>query len=180
MAPEGGVVDTDNGQQAMLYGVIVNHYAPFEGAIVNRDAPFEGVTDRQQQSRRNRYQPFEDTDQWRGSLEDATDDLVRQIVRSNSYLQAQDGLARLEEIDGASSFSVVLTGRSPVTGQEERVTVVTRALSDGHVLYALCIVPGRGHDSMGRTFERMLRTLSVNDDAAHRGTQTGSTSDPRR
>ena len=31
MAPDGGVVDTANGQQAMLYGVIVNHYAPFEG-----------------------------------------------------------------------------------------------------------------------------------------------------
>jgi beta-barrel assembly-enhancing protease len=180
MAPEGGVVDTDDGQQAMLYGVIVNHYAPFEGVIVNRDAPFEGVTDRQQQSRQNRYAPFEDTNQWRGSLEDATDDLVRQIVRSNPYLRAQDGLARLEEIDGASSFAVVLTGRSPVTGQEERVTVVTRALSDGHVLYALCIVPGRGHESMARTFAYMLGTLSVNDGAAHRGTHTGSTSDLRR
>ena len=31
MAPDGGVVDTGNGQQAMLYGVIVNHYTPFEG-----------------------------------------------------------------------------------------------------------------------------------------------------
>src|SRR6185503_15063908 len=31
IAPEGGVVDTGNGQQAMLYGVIVNHYSPFEG-----------------------------------------------------------------------------------------------------------------------------------------------------
>jgi Zn-dependent protease with chaperone function len=179
MAPEGGVVDTDNGQQSMLYGVIVNHYAPFEGVIANGDAPFAGVTDRQQRSQQSRYAPFEDADQKRGSLEDATDDLVRQIVRSNSYLRAQDGPAQLEEIDGASSFTVVLTGHSPVTGQEERVTVVTRALSDGHVLYALCIVPGRGHDSMARTFAHMLRTLSVNDGAVHRGTQTGS-SDLRR
>ena len=30
MAPDGGVVDTGGGQQAMLYGVIVNHYEPFE------------------------------------------------------------------------------------------------------------------------------------------------------
>ena len=30
LAPDGGVVETRNGQQAMLYGVIVNHYAPFE------------------------------------------------------------------------------------------------------------------------------------------------------
>jgi beta-barrel assembly-enhancing protease len=168
MAPEGGVVDTGNGQQAMLYGVIVNHYAPFEG-----------YTDRQQESRQRNYAPFEDTDRWRGSLEDATDDLVRQLIRSNAYLRAQDGQARKEQIDGASSFSVVLSGRSPVTGQDERVTVVTRGLSDGHVLYALCIVPGSGYDSMKGTFARMLRTLNVDDDAAHRGTQTSSRSDSR-
>jgi Peptidase family M48 len=168
-APDGGVVDTGNGQQAMLYGVIVNHYAPFEGD-----------TDRQQQSLQRNYAPFEDTDRWRGSLEDATDDLVRQIVRSNSYLRAQDGQARREQIDGASSFSVVLSGRSPVTGQEERVTVVTRGLSDGDVIYALSIVPGSGYDSMTRTFAQMLRTLNVNDDAVHRGTATSSTSGWRR
>ena len=80
IAPDGGVVETGNGQQAMLYGVIVNHYAPFEG-----------YTDRQQGSRQRNYAPFEDADQWRGSLEDATDDLVRQIIRSNSYLRAEDG-----------------------------------------------------------------------------------------
>jgi Zn-dependent protease with chaperone function len=169
MAPDGGVVDTGNGQQAMLYGVIVNHYAPFEGD-----------TQRQQESRQRNYAPFEDTDQWRGSLADATDDLVRQIIRSNSYLQAQDGQARREQIDGAPSFSVALSGRSPVTGQEERVTVVTRGLADGHVIYALCIVPGRGYDSMGQTFTHMLQTLRVNDDAIHRGTQTGSLSSLRR
>ena len=169
MAPDGGVVDMGNGQQAMLYGVIVNHYAPFEGE-----------TERQQESRQRSYAPFEDTDQWRGSLEDATDDLVRQIIRSNSYLRAQDGQARREQIDGAPSFSVVLSGRSPVTGQDERVTVVTRGLTDGHVIYALCIVPGKGYDSMARTFTQMLRTLTVNDDATHRGTQTSSQLDRRQ
>jgi hypothetical protein len=169
MAPDGGVVDTGNGQQAMLYGVIVNHYAPFDGD-----------SERQQESRQRSYAPFEDTDEWRGSLEDATDDLVRQIIRTNSYLRAQDGQARREQIDGAPSFSVELSGRSPVTGQDERVTVVTRGLADGHVIYALCIVPGRGNDSMTRTFTQMLRTLTVNGDALHRGTQTGWMSDPRR
>ncbi|HVQ31600.1 MAG TPA: M48 family metalloprotease, partial [Vicinamibacteria bacterium] len=156
LAPDGGVVETANGQQAMLYGVIVSHYAPFEGE-----------TTRQLESRQHNYAPFEDTDQWRGSLEDATDDLVRQIIRSNTYLRAQDGQARREQIDGAPSFSVVLSGRSPVTGQEERVTVVTRGLSDGHVIYALCIGPGSGYDSLARTFAQMLRTLDVNEN--HRG-----------
>jgi hypothetical protein len=165
MAPEGGIVETSNGQPAILYGVIVNHYTPFTGE-----------TQRQQESRQRSYAPFQDTDQWRGSLEDATDDLVRQIIRSNPYLQAQDGQARREQIDGAPSYSVALSGRSPMTGQEERVTVVTRGLTDGDVIYALCIGPGRGYDSMTRTFTQMLRTLNVDDHAIHGGTQTGSTS----
>jgi hypothetical protein len=167
MAPDGGVVDTGNGQQAMLYGVMVSHYAPFEGD-----------TERQLESRQRSYAPFEDTDQWRGSLEDATDDLVRQIIRSNSYLRAQDGQARREQIDGASSFSVALSGRSPVTGQEERVTVVTRGLSDGHVIYALCIGPGSGYDGLARTFAQMLRTLDVNEN--HGGALAHSRPDSSR
>ena len=143
IAPEGGVVETANGQEAMLYGVIVNHYAPFD-----------------------------DTDRRRGSLEDATDDLVRQIIRSNSYLRARDDSQRAEEIDGESALSVVLSGRSPVTGEEERVTIFTRSLPDDHVIYALCIVPGRDYDSLARTFAQMMRTLRVNDDAVHRGART--------
>ena len=163
MAPDGGVVDTGNGQQTILYGVIVNHYAPFEGD-----------TERRQASRQRSYAPYRTRTSWRGSLEDATDDLVRQIIRSNPYLKAQEGQARREQIDGAPSFSVMLSGRSPLTGQEERVTVVTRGLSDGHVIYALCIGPGKGYDSMARTFTQMLRTLNVNDHATHGGTQTSS------
>lgn len=169
LAPDGGVVDTGNGQQAMLYGIIVNHYQPFESE-----------TDRQRASRQQNYAPFEDTDGWVGSLSDATDDLVRQLIRSNPYLSAAKGSARQEPIDGASSFSVVLSGRSPVTGQEERVTVVTRGLSDGHVIYALCVVPGSGYNSMAQTFAHILRTLNVNDDAAHRATSTSSSSSSQR
>jgi hypothetical protein len=33
---------------------------------------------------------------------------------------------------------------------------------------------------MARTFTQMLRTLTVNDDATHRGTQTSSSSLERR
>jgi hypothetical protein len=131
-------------------------------------------TARQQESLMRSHAPYEDTDGWRGSLKDATDDLVRHIIRSNSYLQAQAGQARREQIDGAPSFSVELSGRSPVTGQGEKVTVVTRALADCDVIYALCIVPSRGYASMGQTFTRMLRTLNVGDDAFHRGTQASS------
>lgn len=166
IAPNGGVVDTGGGQQAMLYGVIVNHYAPFEGE-----------TDRRRQSQERHFAPFEDGSRRRGMLEDATDDLIHQLMRSNAYLRAPDVPARREHIDGGPAFSMVLSGRSPVTGQEERVTVFTRSLSDDHVIYVLCIVPGRDSDSLDRTFSQMVRTLKVNDEAAHRPSRTSQRSD---
>jgi hypothetical protein len=65
-------------------------------------------------------------------------------------------------------------------GQDEKGTVVTRGLSDGHFLYALRIVPGIGSKAMARTFTRMLRTLKVDDGSAHRlTTQAVSRLEPR-
>ncbi len=63
---------------------------------------------------------------------------------------------------------MLLSGISPVTGEEERVTLHTRGLPDGHVFYVLLTFPGRGYDAMQPTFSRMLRTLVVNDEGAHR------------
>src|SRR6185503_9543849 len=83
IVPEGGVVDTGNGQQSIIYGVIVNHYDPFEA--------------------RNSRQA--------ASLETATQDLVAQITQSNSHLRAT-GSRRRETIDGAPALSQVLSGRS--------------------------------------------------------------------
>jgi Zn-dependent protease with chaperone function len=167
LAPEGGVVTRSDGRQVMLYGVIVNHYAPFASAA-----------DRWSGSLQRSYVPFEDRARPRAALEDATDDLVSTILSSNPYLSAEAGPARAERIDAAPGFSVLLSGRSPVTGEEERVTVYTRGLPDGHVIYALFTVPGRDYNAMQTTFTRMLRTLLVNDEAAHR--TAANDANPRR
>ena len=151
LAPEGGVVDTGNGQQDIVYGIIVNHYESFEPSAARRRDGRELV----------------DLDEG-GSMEEATDDLVRQIIRSNPYLRALGDSRQRERIDGAPTLAVVLSGPSPVTGEEERVTVFTRGLPDDHVLYALCISPSRNHNSLTEIFQRMLRSLRVNDEAAHR------------
>jgi Zn-dependent protease with chaperone function len=160
MAPEGGVQVGANGRQVIVYGVIINHYAPFAGPIARRNLSLQ-----------HHYAPFEDTTSNRGTLEDATDDLVRQIMVANSYLRAEDGSARPETIDGAPGFSVLLSGLSPVTGEDERATLFTRSLPDGHVIYALSIAPARDSDALDRSFVRMMRTLVVNDDAIHRATR---------
>ena len=157
MAPEGGVVELSNGQPNLLYGVIVNHYAPFEG-----------TDDRWSSSLQRNYTPFEDrTKPPRNFLEDATDDLVRTLIHTNSYLSVLSGSVRSEVVDGAQGYSVLMSGRSPVTGEEERAMLYTRGLPDSHVIYMICIAPSRYTSTMDQTCSRMMRTLQVNDVAAH-------------
>ncbi|MGQ0642660.1 MAG: M48 family metallopeptidase [Gemmatimonadaceae bacterium] len=164
LAPTGGVLEMSDGQPVMAYGMIINHYAPFTG-----------TTERRSRRLQRSYVPFEDRVTTVVSLEEATDDLVNQIVSTNSYLSAEPGSARALEIDGARGYLIVLNGRSPVTADDERVSVYTRELGDGHVLYALCVAPGREWATVDATCGRMLSTLRVNDEAAHRST----TSRPR-
>ncbi len=136
IAPVDGIQSTD-GRQNIVHGVVINHYDPFEGNAS-------------------------------GTLDEAAADVVGQILRGSPFLRVRAGSERQETIDGARGRSVVLSGRSPLTGAEERVTVLTRELGDGHVFYALLIAPGRDYPDFQPTFERMVDSLRVNDRAAHR------------
>jgi Zn-dependent protease with chaperone function len=148
--PEGGAVRASNGQDVLVYGVVINHYEPFGGSVGNvftdRTDP---VTGRQ------------------GTLEQATNDLVDQLVQNNRHLSYVRNSIKRQTIDGANALSVVLAGTSPVTRVEERVTVFTRELPDGHVIYALFIAPAQNYSELSNTFQRMVSTLRVNDNAAH-------------
>jgi Zn-dependent protease with chaperone function len=164
IAPDGGVIVAANGRQTLHYGVVINHYAPFEGD-----------NDRWAASLQRNYAPFEDrASPPRAYLEDATDDLVRTILGTNTHLRAEPGSARQETIDGEAGFSVNLTGRSPETGEDETVTVFTRGLTDGHVVYAVAVAPARDAIALAPTFTRMIQTLRVNDAAAHRASATSN------
>jgi Zn-dependent protease with chaperone function len=156
-APPGGVVERDNGQPSLLHGVILNYYAPFENDV-----------ERWNNSLTRNYAPFEDRTRQRGVLEDATDDLVRQILGAHSWLSAATGSARAEVVDGARGYSVRLIGRSPVTGDVERVTVHTRALPGDQVIYLACVAPGRGASAVERACARMVQSLRVTEAAANR------------
>jgi hypothetical protein len=156
-APSGGVVERDNGQPNILSGLIVNYYAPFESDV-----------ERWNNSLIRHYAPFENRTRQRGILEDATDDLVRQILDANSYLAAATGSARSEVVDGARGYSVRLSGRSPVTGEVERVTVYTRVLPDDNVIYMACIAPGRVAVAVERACTRMVQSLHVTEAAVNR------------
>jgi Zn-dependent protease with chaperone function len=161
IAPQGGAVSQPDGQQAMLYGVIVNHYAPFRTDTATAGASY-----------RRGYVPFEDRTTRPTSLIEATNDLVTTLLASNRYLRSS-GTARSEVVDGAPAYSLLLSGRSPVTGEDEQVRVYTRALADGHVIYVLGVSPRRDAGAFDVAFARMVRTLNVNENAAHRGRASG-------
>lgn len=154
-APDGGVLEREDGAPTLLQGLIVNHYAPFED-----------VVERWNNSLSRHYAPFEDRTRPRGALEDATDDLIRQILSVNTWLTASTGSARPEVVDGVRGYSVRLTGRSPVTGQPERVTVYTRVLPDDHVIYMACVAPGKRASSVEKACARMVQSMRVNEAAA--------------
>jgi Zn-dependent protease with chaperone function len=143
LAPDGGIVEAANDQPALVYGVVVNHYAPFEGERVRREVDK------------------------RGKLENASLDLVRQIRRSNPHLRPIKGSTKQETIAGTPARSVILAGRSPVTGKDERVVVSTRGLSDDHILYALLVTPDSDYEAARPVFAHMMQSLELGNRGKH-------------
>ena len=170
IVPRGGVVQSSNGQQSLLYGVVINHYDPFEGTI---DGQFgdRDHTDDDWYSRRDRdgdiFSTPADSTRRQVTLEQASHDLIDQLTRVNNHLRPIKGSERRQTLDGARALTIVLAGRSPALGQEERVTVLTRELPDGHILYSLFIAPAKAYNALSPTFQKMVSSLDVNDRAAH-------------
>ena len=87
------------------------------------------------------------------------------ILRVNPTLDLVRDSERRNRIDGADSISVVLSGRSPGTRQEERVTVFSREIPDDHVIYALFIAPEQDYRQLNETFNRMISSLRVSNES---------------
>ncbi len=148
--PAGGAMEAE-GQAQIIYGAIVNHYRPIDPSG----------------SRRGRNLSGSGAGRQGASLYDATNDLVNSITQSNPYLRVVNGAGRETRLAGRNGLAVTLTGRSPIYGRDERVTLFTRALDDGDVFYFFFISPNDEYRDYSRTFERMLRSLTINDAAMH-------------
>jgi hypothetical protein len=149
IAPRGGFVPTSGGRQRLTCGLVVNHYVPFDGAVGTRYRDPLGSL-------------FGGT-----PLEEATSDLIRQVMNANPHLKLVAGSQRRRTISGAPSFSALLSGSSPVTGVGERVTVLARQLRDQHVVYMLLVAPARDYAMLAPSSERMVRSLKVNVHPSH-------------
>jgi len=160
IAPEGGFVDNGGEERDLIHGVIINHYDPFNEDATERFADSYGSSQGFLAGGSSRTGD-------RTQLARATNDLLSEILRTNPNLTLVANSQRNDRINGADALSVVLSGRSPVTQEQERVTLFTRELPDDHVIYALFIAPAVDYDALRPTFERMVSSLRVNDEAAH-------------
>jgi hypothetical protein len=147
IAPEGGFVDTGGKERDLISGVIVNHYAPLEDDFRNRLGASQ--------------------DEGNSNLMSATNDLLNHILRTNPDMRMIKDSERHNRIDGAPSLSVVLSGQSRVTQQEERITLFTREVADDHIIYALFIAAEQDYKRLNETFNRMITSLQVDTEAKH-------------
>jgi Zn-dependent protease with chaperone function len=162
IAPDGGYVDAGGEERNLIYGVIINHYDAF-----NVETSERFISPGRSGSAASGFVDKSGSNQSRTALAQATNDIVGQILRTNPHLKLMPNSQRTDTISGSSALSLVLSGRSPVTREEERVTVFTRELPDDDVVYALFIAPGQDYDGLRKTFDRMISSLQVNDAAAH-------------
>jgi len=143
IAPQGGV-GTANGRTEIVYGAMINHYDPFgnTSGTYLRDTRSGSIT-----------------------LKDATNDLVGQIMQSSPHLRVVSGSDQQLKLDGKTALAATLRGTNRNTGINERVTVVTRALPDGHLMYMVFVSPEQEAQQYSRVLNSMLQSLDVNDTA---------------
>jgi hypothetical protein len=149
IAPDGGFVDAGGRERELISGAIVNHYDPFEDEPSGASSGLIAGN---------------------SSLVRASNDLLDTILRTNPAMKMVRDSQRSNRIDGAPSLSVVLSGRSAVTRQEERITLFAREVADDHIVYALFIAAERDYERFNETFSRMISSLEVSTHAAHSST----------
>jgi predicted Zn-dependent protease len=144
IAPEGGVGDA-GGRTEILYGLVVNHYDPFgntSGSYLRNGTQSRSLT-----------------------LQDATNDLIAQVRSSSPHLRVVNGSGQQLKVDGKTAMAASLVGTNPNTRVNERVTVVTRALPDGHVIYVLFVTPEQESARYNSLLSNVVASLDVNDTA---------------
>ncbi|HEX7829354.1 MAG TPA: M48 family metallopeptidase [Thermoanaerobaculia bacterium] len=136
IAPEGGVGSVQ-GRNEVVYGLIVNHYEPSGNASRNSLRSTGNVT-----------------------LQSATNDLISQVQQTSPHLRVISGSTQQLAVDGKTALAAGLRGRNPNTNLDERVTIVTRSMGDGHLIYMVFVTP----ESDARNYSGVLNTIvkSVN------------------
>ncbi len=95
-------------------------------------------------------------------LGQATEEYVNGLLQSNDYLRQQSNYSRTS-IGGRNAYATTLSGRSPITGRTEIVTMYTTQLRNGQLLYVAMVAPENESSSYNNTFRNLLRSIRLND-----------------
>jgi hypothetical protein len=150
IAPPGGVGNVQ-GQNEVVYGAIINHYDPFGN--VNSS-----------QLRSN-----DDNGGYGGniSLTDATNDLLTEIQRGSPYLQLVSNKGQRVSMAEGTALAAALRGTDPNTGINERLTIVTRQISDDHLVYLLFVTPEAEASRYSNLLNQMVSSMRISQNQAH-------------
>ena len=143
IAPEGGM-GTVGGRTEMVYGLIVNHYEPSGNATRQSLRSTGSVT-----------------------LQSATNDLISQIRSTSPHLRVISGSGQQLQLDGRTALAASLRGRNPNTRLDERVTLVTRALPDGHLIYMVFVTPEAESRSYSGVLNKIVQSVNVAEGTRH-------------
>lgn len=146
IAPEGGVGDI-NGRSEVVYGAMINHYAPFNSgsrSYLRGTSAGSNVT-----------------------LQNATNDLLGQITQSSPHLKLISNSGQQFNLDGRTALAASLRGTNPNTGIQERVTVVTRQLGDEHLVYLLFVTPEKDASRYSPVLQAMVNSMQVDETQRH-------------
>ena len=112
LGPAGGIREGGDGENQIVYGVLIGHFDPSAG---DRGGRVSG--------------PFREN----GALERSGNLLINWLITGNNYLRSVSRSTRQHLADGERALSVELSGRSPVTGEAERAAVVLRRLPNNEL-----------------------------------------------
>lgn len=143
IAPEGGVGNV-GGRSEVVYGLIVNHYEPSGNSSRNSLRSTGGVT-----------------------LQSATNDLITQIQQASPHLRVINGSGQQLQVDGKTALAASLRGTNPNTRLDERVTLVTRALPDGHLIYMVFVTPEAEARNYSGVLNKIVQSVNVADNTRH-------------
>ena len=94
-------------------------------------------------------------------LNEATNALIEGFVRSNAGMRV-GGQPERFQLSGRNAIVTPLEGRSALGGAE-RVEVHTTLLASGDLFYLLTVAPEREIGNYSEAFDRVVRTVRIND-----------------
>jgi predicted Zn-dependent protease len=87
---------------------------------------------------------------------------ISSVLQDNNYLSQTGSISRTS-VSGREAFTATLSGRSPVTGRNEIVTVYTTETRNGQLLYFTTVVPENESYSYSNTFRQILNSVRFTD-----------------